>query len=44
MHWLLFSSEHSTRAKFLITSLIAGPPKALDEDETEFLDKLELVK
>lgn len=43
MHWLLFSSEHST-AKFLITSLIAGPPKALDEDETEFLDKLELVK
>lgn len=23
---------------------LAGPPKALDEDETEFLDKLEMVR
>ena len=24
--------------------LRAGPPKALDEDETEFLDKLDMVR
>lgn len=25
-------------------NLLSGPPKALDEDETEFLDKLEEVR
>lgn len=25
------------------TFFLAGPPKALDEDESEFLDKLEMV-
>ena len=28
----------------LISSIITGPPKALDEDETEFLDVLEKVR
>lgn len=28
----------------LLSSFTAGPPKALDEDETEFLDKLETVR
>lgn len=27
----------------LPTPFLAGPPKALDEDESEFLDKLEMV-
>jgi hypothetical protein len=29
---------------YFISSFWAGPPKALDEDETEFLEKLELVR
>jgi len=28
----------------LLHLFVAGPPKALDEDETEFLDKLETVR
>lgn len=28
----------------LINCFVAGPPKALDDDETEFLDKLEMVR
>lgn len=42
--FLSISIDHIIKRKFKRIVSFAGPPKALDEDETEFLDRLEMVR